>query len=48
MSKVKWARNVAHVGEIRYLYKILVRKSEGTNLLKDRHRLEDNIKMNLS
>jgi len=47
MNKLKWARNGAHVGEIRYLYRILVGKSEGKNLLKDRRRLEDNIKMNL-
>jgi hypothetical protein len=45
---IRWARNVAHVGEIRYLYKILVGKSEGINLLKHSHRLEDNIKTNLS
>jgi hypothetical protein len=45
---MRWARNVAHVGEIRCLCKILVGKSEGRILLKDRHRLEDNIKMNLS
>lgn len=48
MNELKWARNVAHVGEIRYLYTILVAKSEGKNLLADRHTLEDNIKMNLS
>ena len=48
MNKVKWARNVACVGEVRYLYKILVGKSEGKTLLKDRHRLEVNFKMNLS
>jgi hypothetical protein len=48
MNKVKWARNVARVGEIRYLYRILVGKLEGENLLKDRRRLEDKIKMNLS
>jgi len=48
MNEVKWARNVVHVGEIRYLYKILVVKSEGKNLLADRHTLEDNIKMILS
>jgi hypothetical protein len=43
---MKWARNVAKVEEIRYLYKMLVGKPEGRILLKDRHRLEDNIEMN--
>ena len=41
-------RHVARMGERKYVYRILVGKSEGETMLgKPRRRLEDNIKMDL-
>jgi len=45
---VRWAGHVAHMGERRGVYKVLVGKPEGKRPLgKPRHRWEDNIKMDL-
>jgi hypothetical protein len=44
--KIRWAWHVAHIGEIRNAYKILLGKPEGKKpLRRPRHRWEDNIKM---
>ena len=44
--RMRWVGHVAHVGERRGIYRVLVGKSEGTRLLgRPRHRWEDNIKM---
>jgi len=41
-------RHVAHMGEMKNAYKILVRKPEGKRLLRrPRHRWEDNIRTDL-
>jgi hypothetical protein len=46
--RMRWVGHVSCMGEIRYAYKILVRKSEGKRPLgRPRYRWEDNIKMNL-
>jgi hypothetical protein len=43
-----WARYVARMGKKRTVYRILVGKPEGKRLLvRPRHMLEDNIKMDL-
>jgi hypothetical protein len=51
MSKsrgMRWAGHVAHMGEMRNAYKILVVKPEGNRLLgRPRCRCEENIKMDL-
>jgi hypothetical protein len=44
--RVRWAGNVARVGEMRNVYKILVRKSEGKRPLgRTRRRWKDNTRM---
>jgi hypothetical protein len=46
--RMKWAGNVAHMGDRRGLHRVLVGKSEGSRQLgRTRHRWKDNIKMNL-
>jgi hypothetical protein len=46
--RMRWAGHVAHMGEERKLYKVLVGKPEGNRPLgKPRHRWEDGIRMNL-
>jgi hypothetical protein len=37
LRRMRWARHVAHMGEMRDAYRVLVRKSG--------HRLEQNVKM---
>jgi len=45
---MKWVGDVAHMGEGRGLYRVLVGKPEGKRLLwRLRRRWEDNIKMDL-
>ena len=45
---MRWAGHVAHMGERRGIYRVLVGKREGKRPLgTPRHRWEDNIKMNL-
>jgi len=45
---MRWAGHVAHMGERRGIYRVLVGKPEGkTPLGRTRHRWEDNIKMDL-
>jgi hypothetical protein len=45
---MRWAERVAHIGERRGIYRILVGKPEGKRLLgRSRRRREDNIKMDL-
>jgi hypothetical protein len=45
---MKWAGHVAHMGEMRNAYKILVRKPEGKRpLRRPRDRWEDNIRMDV-
>jgi hypothetical protein len=45
---MRWAGHVAHRGEVRGIYKILVGRPEGERpLARPRHRWEDNIKMDL-
>jgi len=45
---MRWAGHVAHVGERRGAYRVLVRKPEGKRpLVRLRHRWEDYIKMDL-
>ena len=47
-SKMRWVRHVAHMGERRCVYRVLVGKPEGKRPLgRPRHRWEDNIKMDL-
>jgi hypothetical protein len=44
--RMRRARHVVHMGEVRNVYKILVGKPEGEKLLgRFRHRWESNIKM---
>jgi hypothetical protein len=44
----RWAGNVAHMGEERKVYKVLVRKPEGNRPLgRPRRRLEDGVRMDL-
>jgi len=46
--RMRWMEHVAHMGEIRGIYKVLVGKPEGRRPLgRGRHRFEDNIKMDL-
>jgi hypothetical protein len=46
--RMRWAGHVAHMGEKRGIYRILVGKPEGKRPLgRPRHRWEDNIKMDL-
>ena len=46
--RMRWAGHVARMGEDRGVHRVLVGKPEGkTPLGRPRHRLEDNIKMNL-
>jgi hypothetical protein len=46
--RMRWAGNVAHMGEVRGAYNILVGRPEGRRLLgRPRRRWEDNIKMDL-
>jgi hypothetical protein len=45
---MKWAGHVAHIGERRGVYRVLVWKPEGKRLLeRHRHRREHNINMDL-
>jgi hypothetical protein len=44
--RMRWAGHVAHMGEMRNVYKILVGEPEGRRpLRKQRHKWEDNIEM---
>ena len=44
--RMRWTEHVAHMGERRSIYRVLVRKPEGKRPLgRPRHRWEDNIKM---
>jgi len=46
--RMRWAGHVAHMGERRGIYRVLVGKPEGKGPLgRPRHRCEDNIKMDL-
>jgi hypothetical protein len=46
--RIRWAGQVAHIGEKRGVYKVLVGKPEGKRPLgRPRRRWEDNIKMDL-
>jgi hypothetical protein len=46
--RMRWTGHVARIGEKRGVYRVLVGKSEGKSPLgRDRHRWEDNIKMDL-
>jgi hypothetical protein len=46
--RMRWAEHVAHMGEGRGVYRVLVRRPEGKRPLgRHRHRWEDNIKMDL-
>jgi hypothetical protein len=46
---MKWVGHVVHMGEMRNLYRILVRNHEGKRSLgRLRHRWEINFKMNVS
>jgi len=48
LSRMRWAGHVAHMGERRGMYRVLVGKSDGKRPLgRPRHRWEDNIKMDL-
>jgi hypothetical protein len=45
---MRWAGHIAHVGEGRGVYRVLVEKPEGKRPLgRPRHRWEDNIEMDL-
>ena len=45
---MRWVRHVAHIGERRGIFQVLVGKPEGKRPLgRLRHRWEDNIKMGL-
>jgi len=47
-SKIRWVGHVAHVGDRRNAYRLLVEKPEGKSPLgRPRQRWEDNIKMYL-
>ena len=47
-SRMRWARNVARIGDRRGVYRVLVRKPEGKRPLeRQRHRWEYNMKMDL-
>jgi hypothetical protein len=46
--RMRWSGHVAHMGESRDIYRVLVGKPEGKRPLgRPRHRWEDNIKMDL-
>jgi hypothetical protein len=46
--RMRWVRHVAHMGEGRGVYRVLVGKPEGKRPLgRPRHRWEDNIKLDL-
>jgi hypothetical protein len=46
--RVKWVRNVTHMGEIKHGHKVLVGKPEWKRPLRSaRHRCEDNININV-
>jgi hypothetical protein len=48
LRRMRWAGHVAHMGEDRGVYRVLVGKPEGKRPLgRPRHRWEDNIKMDL-
>jgi hypothetical protein len=48
LRRMRWAGHVAHMGENRGAYRILIRRHEGRRPLgRLRHRWEDNIKMDL-
>jgi hypothetical protein len=48
LRRMRWAGHVAHMGERRGIYRILVGKPEGKRPLgRPRHRWENNIKMDL-
>jgi cell division protein FtsL len=48
LRRMKWAEHVAHMGERRCAYRVLVRKPEGTRpVARPRSTGEDNIKMDL-
>jgi hypothetical protein len=48
LRRMRWTRQVACMGEMRGIYRVLVEKPEGKRPLgRTRHRQEDNIKMNL-
>ena len=48
LRRMKWAGHVAHVGESRGVYRVLVGKPEGkTPLRRPRYRWDDYIKMDL-
>jgi hypothetical protein len=45
---MRWAGHIAHMGEMKDGYKVLVGKSEGKRPLgRSRHRWKNNIKMDL-
>jgi hypothetical protein len=45
---MRWSRHVAHLGERRGAYRVLLEKPEGKRLLgRARRRWEDNIKIDL-
>jgi hypothetical protein len=45
--RMRWVEHVAHMGEGRAIYRVLVWRPEGKRPLgRPRHRWEDNIKMN--
>ena len=47
--RMSWAGHVTRMGESRGVYRVLVGKSEGkSQLVRTRHRWEDNIKMDFS
>ena len=46
LRRMRWAGHVAHMGDRRGVYRVLVGKAEGKRLLgRPRHRWENNIKM---
>jgi hypothetical protein len=48
LRRLRWAGHVAHMGEGRGVYRVLVGKPEGKRLLgRPRHRWEDNVGMDL-
>jgi hypothetical protein len=48
LRRMRWAGHVAHMGEMRNVYKILVKKPVGKKLLgRCRHRWEDNFRTHL-
>jgi hypothetical protein len=48
LSRIRWAENVAWMGEMRNAYKILVSKPEDkTPFRRPSHRWEDNIRMGI-